>query len=341
MPFKEQLLEWWPFGAMLGTLIVVMFVTQKVMARGRLSAEKSMPRQITLLVITLIGLVLLVMAAPLETELRGQVLNLLGIAITAVIAMSSTTFVSNMMGGLMLRGIRSYKRGDYISVNEQFGRVTERGLIHTEIQTEDRDLVTLPNLLLVTHPVKVVHASGTVISAQLSLGYDVPQERISKALKAAAQEIGLTDCYVHVLELNDFSVTYKIAGFLENVEHLLTMRSRLRSAMLDALHSDQIEIVSPTFMNQRVYDTGKSFIPKVHIKDGNEAEEEDQEALAEDVAFDKALRAGDLEVLEQRHKKFKKELSETKDEERKERLKSYLTALDERIQEAKDEISKA
>ena len=72
---------------MLGTLIVVMLVTQKVMARGRLSAEKSMPRQITLLVMTLTGLVLLVMAAPLETELRGQVLNLLGIAITAVIAM--------------------------------------------------------------------------------------------------------------------------------------------------------------------------------------------------------------------------------------------------------------
>lgn len=336
----ELIKEWWPFGAMLGTLILVMFITQKVMARGRLSAEKSMPRQVTLLLMTLFGSVLLVLTAPLETELRGQVLNLMGIAITAVIAMSSTTFVSNMMGGLMLRGIRGYKRGDYISVNDQFGRVTERGLIHTEIQTEDRDLVTLPNLYLVTHPVKVVHASGTVISAQLSLGYDVPQDRIAKALKAAADEVGLTDCFVHVVELNDFSVTYKIAGFLENVEHLLTTRSRLRSAMLDALHSAQIEIVSPTFMNQRVFDTDKVFIPKVHIE-AEPAEVGENEALAEDLAFDKALRASDLEELEQRLSKVKEELSETKNGDRQTQLKEHVTAIEERIQQAKDEMSDA
>ena len=44
-----------------------------------------------------------------------------------------------------------------------FGRVTERGLFHTEIQTEDRDLVTLPNLYLVTNPVKVVRTFLTVL----------------------------------------------------------------------------------------------------------------------------------------------------------------------------------
>ena len=51
--------------------------------------------------------------------------------------------------------------GDFISAGDQFGRVTERGLFHTEIQTETRDLTTVPNLFLVTHPVTTVRSSGT------------------------------------------------------------------------------------------------------------------------------------------------------------------------------------
>ena len=58
---------------------------------------------------------------------RGQLLALLGLALTAVIALSSTTFVANAMAGLMLRSVKSFRPGDFIRVGEQSGRVTERG----------------------------------------------------------------------------------------------------------------------------------------------------------------------------------------------------------------------
>ena len=55
------------------------------------------------------------------------------------------------------------------------------------IQTEFRDLVTVPNLYLVTPPLRVVRASGTIISAEVSLGYDVPRMDVADMLcKAAA-----------------------------------------------------------------------------------------------------------------------------------------------------------
>ena len=60
--------------------------------------------------------------------------------------------------------MRNFRPGDFVRVGERLGRVTERGLFHTEIQTEDRDLTTLPNLYLVTNPVTVVRASGTIVS---------------------------------------------------------------------------------------------------------------------------------------------------------------------------------
>jgi len=52
-----------------------------------------------------------------------------------------------------------------LRVWDPFGRVSERGFFYTEIQTEDRNLATLPNLYLVTNPITVVHVSGTVANA--------------------------------------------------------------------------------------------------------------------------------------------------------------------------------
>jgi small conductance mechanosensitive channel len=114
----------------------------------------------------------------------------------------------------------------------------------------------------VTNPVTVVRSSGTFIASTVSLGYDVPREKIEKCLLEAAENAGLTDPFVFVLELGDFSITYQAAGFLEEVKYLLSAESKLRECMLDSLHRTGIEIVSPTFMNQRQLKPEQVFIPE-------------------------------------------------------------------------------
>ena len=54
---------------------------------------------------------------------------------------------------------------DVFVVEGHRGRVSELGLLRTEIQTERRNLTTFPNLYLVTNPVTVVRSSGTFISS--------------------------------------------------------------------------------------------------------------------------------------------------------------------------------
>lgn len=71
-------------------------------------------------------------------------------------------------------------------------------------------------------------------------------------LRRAARESGLTDPFVHVRELGEYSIRYRVAGLLEKVGSLISARSRLREAKLDSLHAAEIEIVSPSFMNQRI-----------------------------------------------------------------------------------------
>ena len=176
-------------------------------------------RQLSFAGLILCFVVAIFLALPVSDSMKGQLFNLLGIALTATIALSSTTFVGNAMAGFMLRAIDAIRPGDFLKVGEHVGRVSEQGILHTEIQTEDRDLTTLPNLYLVTSAVTVVRSSGTIISATVSLGYDISRTKVETLLLEAGERAGLKEPFVQVLELGDFSVNYRIAGFLEEVKY--------------------------------------------------------------------------------------------------------------------------
>lgn len=326
--------------------LVVLGVNLRL-ARRAGEPEVRLIRQLVTAGVAIVVVALALAIAPMEGGAKEQVLKVFGLALTGVVAFGSTTFVSNAMAGLLLRSLRNFRPGDFLRVGEEFGRVTERGLFHTEIQTEDRDLTTIPNLYLVTRPVKVIHASGTIISAMVSLGYDVAHQRVEELLLDAGSRAELKEPFVQVVELGDFSVTYRLAGFLEDVKHVLSARSRLRSSMLDALHAGGVEIVSPTFMNQRRVEAGKRFIPQRREEGRSEAQREAREGAPEEVIFDKAEEAGKLEDLRKERQELDAKLKEAgqkgegKDadvEPERARLKERMAALDEEIKAKEKEI---
>ncbi len=277
---------------------------------------KRFGRQLVQLGLGALALFLLLLSMPLPKDVRPELINLIGIVLSATIALSSTTFLSNAMAGVMLRAVRNFKTGDLIYCGDHKGRVSERGLLHVEIQTEDSDLVTMPNLFLVTHPLRVTNEASTIISAEVSLGYDVPRRRIEKLLLDAANEVGLKKPFVWILELGDFSVLYRVAGLLQPADRVLSTRSRLRGAMLDNLHHGGVEIVSPTFMNQRRLAMEQAVIPPSSRPEAIADDDEHPEALV----FGKAKQAASLEKQEKELEQIKAEIKE---------LESKLTSLPE------------
>lgn len=284
--FADILSNWFPslivLAISLPTLILLRFFFFK--RKQVVTGEHQLSRQLTMFVFTAVFVVTFIVFLPISESLRAEFLSLLGILVTAAIALSSTTFVGNAMAGLMLRAVENFRPGDFVRVGEHFGRVSERGFLHTEIQTEDSDLTTLPNLFLVANPVKVVRSSGTIISAHVSLGYDVSHTQVMALLKQAAEASELTDCFVHVVELGDFSISYRVAGFLSEIKTLISAKSRLRESILQTLHANGVEIVSPRFVNQRQLEQDQRFIPR---NIGKSAEPSD-EGSVESVIFDKA-----------------------------------------------------
>ena len=281
-------------GVIVAVSVLLYIVHRRLLAMYADKPTRAHHRQLLMLAAVVVGVVLAVILMPIGNAMRGQLLGLLGILLSATIALSSTTLVGNAMAGLTLRTFGNFKPGDYIKVGEYYGRVTVMDLLHTEIQTEDRDLATLPNLFLVTHPVTVQQASGTLINVEVSLGYDVPRTKVERLLMLAAESAELEKPFVQIRHLGDFSVVYRVVGLLTEPKGLIGARRRLRAMVLDALHGGGVEIVSPNFMNTRSLDAGRPVIPD---QVGAPTPSVRGTGDPDSVIFDKAQKAESLEQL--------------------------------------------
>jgi len=91
--------------------------------------------------------------------------------------------------------------------------VVKQRIFHTEIQLEDSNFTTIPNLYITNNPVKFIRKTNTVISTSVSLGYEISRDQIENALKEAANAAGLADPYVYITHLGDFQSYPKFMDF--------------------------------------------------------------------------------------------------------------------------------
>jgi len=325
----NTLISLWGTGVVILFIVLALLFVKFIFDKINQEKEKStIARQVTRVIIIMIGSLAIAIVLPIEQTLKGQIIGLIGIVISAAFAFSSTTLIGNALAGLMNANIKNFSLGDFIRIENNFGRVTKKGLFRTEIQTEDRNLTSLPNLYIANNPLKIIRESGTIISTTVSLGYDLNRSKIETALLEATNNTGLTDPFVYITNLGDFSVTYKINGLLTEIEKYLTVTSKLNTNVMDHLHKKGIEIVSPNFMNQRQVNDIQ-FIPKI-TKESKPAREE---KLPEDLVFDKAIKADKIddkiESLEKIDEEIKQLKSISKEEKDKDEINERIKTLEE------------
>jgi len=330
----EAITSFAPFLGIVTAVVVLLWVAHWLLIgrQADLGNERKFPRQLIMLGLTLFGLLASVLVLPISDNSRNQLIGLIGIIISGIFAFSSTTIISNLMAGILLRITKPFKVGDFIRIGDHFGRVSERGLFDTEIQTETRELISLPNTYCIRNPMTTTLSTGTIISATLSLGYEIDHKRIKLLLMEAAQSCGLQEPFVHILELGNFAVTYRVSGFLNESKRLISVRSRLYGCVLDTLHSQDIEIMSPSYMNQRQLHDDASVIPPASVVN---APENHTNVSAEDIAFDKAEKAEEIEnekqQLIQEIENLETDLKEITDEEQKMAKKEAIKLIRKRL----------
>jgi len=299
--------EWSPVIWIIIVTIVLIVIARWVLARRAPGAGAQFKRQAIMVGIATLGFVAAILNLP-DTVEPGLALSALGLVVTGALAISSQSIIANGMAGLMLRSIENFRPGDFIEIGDHAGRVSETGLFHTEIQSPDRDLITVPNSLMVTEPVRVIRKDGTIVSARIGLGYDLSRHRLKPIFLKAAETAGLEGPFVQVVDLGDYAVTYRVAGFLRESTEILATRSRLREALLDALSEADIEIMSPMYVARRSVGNDplipEQVRPNVFVEN---------RPTAEALVFDKAEQAAGVQELRDEIEAARAELDELKD----------------------------
>lgn len=328
--------------AVIVALIVLLSITNSWIFKKIKSTSSSndiIKRTFSILIV-LAGILAFILALPIDKALKGQLLSFLGIIISAGIALSSTTVLGNLIAGIMNNAMNRFQIGDLIKVTDLQGRVTKKGIFHTEIQLEDSNFITIPNLYIATNPVKLTRKINTVVSSTVSLGYDISRSRIEKLLKEAAIETGLSDPYLYITELGDFSVTYQIHGFLNDSGKYFMTCSRLNGKVMDLLHINKIEIASPTIMNQRRADD-YLFIPPEERPPPVSEEDHNPELLVFDEAIESAKNEEKkilLEKMKHKKKELEERLKDNEDASKTKSLESSLNHIEKLIQRTSKDL---
>ncbi len=340
MTFPETIIEFsTPFIPIATTVficVIILWGAYRILIKRHpdMGSERLFPRQLMILGLSFAALLVTAMTLPISEGSRHQIIALIGLLISGIFAFSSSTIFANLMAGIMLRITNPCQTGDFVSIGSYFGRIVQRGLLDSEIQTDNRELVSLPNTYMISNPISVTRVSGAIVSTKLSLGYDLHHAEIESLLLEAAKHCELEDPFVQILELGDYSITYKISGMLTDVKSLLTARSNLCRCVLDTLHSNRIEIMSPSFMNQRKLPDNLKIIPP-------KAKEEiiEKTPVAEEVVFDKAEKAEQIEKQKQHlHNKIQeyKTYLESASEKNKKRIQEIINEDREQLKTIKN-----
>ncbi len=275
-----------PTAVTLVLVILVLSITRRLMERRRIrTGGPKIGTQVALTLLGVGGLLAVLLVLPINDTARGQIIGLVGIVISASIALSSGTLVSNAMAGLVIRVVgRRLNIGDIVVLEGHAGRITELGLFAAQIQTRDRNLTWVPNQWIIDRPSTLIRPSGTIIWTRVSLSYGEDRAKIEPLLVEAAGAAGLENAFAYVHELGNHAVTYSVRGLVTDTTQLLHAQAQLRASVLDTLHGAGIEIVSPVHEMSRRLAEGAAIIPDREARRAGEA----VQAQPDHIMFDRA-----------------------------------------------------
>ena len=248
---------------------LVMVVFRQV-ERGDLSVPWLHPdtaRATRYLVLVLIWMFAITVAYPYipgsDTDAFKGVSVLLGL----MISLGSAGLVNQVMSGLVVVYSRALRTGEFVKVEDEFGVVTDVGMLATKLLTRKKEEITIPNAVLVA--AKTVNYSRLAsngeaqIGATVTIGYDTPWRQVHELLlQAARKTAGLrTDPPPRVwqMALSNFYVEYELVVSLDHPEERVPILSELHTHILDAFNEAGVQIMVPAFESQP---ENKMIVPK-------------------------------------------------------------------------------
>ncbi|MDO3695066.1 mechanosensitive ion channel family protein [Wenyingzhuangia sp. chi5] len=186
-------------------------------------------------------------------------------------SLGSSTAIANMVAGLVITYMRSFKIGDRIKVNDLKGDVIEKTLLITRLKTVKNEIITVPNSTILASNIinysSIADENGLILHTTVTIGYDVPWKTVHEALiEAAIRTEALSNTprpFVLQTSLDDNYVSYEINAYTKIVAKQAVIYSELHQNIQDVCNEMGIEILSPHYRANR--DGNMTTIPKDYL----------------------------------------------------------------------------
>jgi small-conductance mechanosensitive channel len=220
--------------------------------------ERETARTSQTLLIFVIWLFALVVAYPYIPGSETDAFKGLSVLIGLMITLGSTGLINQVISGLFVIYSRSVRPEDYVRIGEIEGEVISIGSLATKLRTPRREEITIPHSVLVatatTNYSRLAGADGMVITASVTIGYDVPWRQVhALLLLGASRTRGIRKeppPGVLQRELSDFYVQYQLLAHLEDGKNRAAVISELHAQIQDAFNEYGVQIMSPHFESQ-------------------------------------------------------------------------------------------
>ena len=170
-----------------------------------------------------------------------------------IIGFASMNTIGNAIAGIIVMTSRPFKIGDRILFTNQFADVVAVDLIYTRMKTLDNVLISVPNQQLLSSEINKYGKKSIVRrSCSISVGYDLPSEKVEKALLEASTKVeGVLKepkPYVWVTDMLNFSVEYTIYVFINQIKRLPIIDSNLKRTVLEVCRKHGIDLATPNLV---------------------------------------------------------------------------------------------
>ncbi len=283
-PLKKMFLALWHYLPNLFTIIVILFVFRYVL-KGLQFLKKEIEREALhipgfypdwanptyQIIRVLIFAFMLILIFPYLPGSNSPVFQGVSVFLGFLLTFGSSGSLSNVIAGLVLTYMRSFKIGDRVKIGEVTGDIIEKSLLVTRIRTIKNEDITIPNsTILNSHTINYSSSSqksGLILNTTVTIGYDAPWRQVHQLLIDAAKstEFILKEPQPFVLQtsLDDFFVSYQINAYTNEPNKQATIYSQLHQNIQDKFNEAGVEIMSSHYSSIR--DGNQTTIPSDYL----------------------------------------------------------------------------
>ena len=219
------------------------------------------------LVVVLVWIFAIVVAYPYVPGSNTDAFKGVSVLLGIMISLGSAGLVNQIMSGLVVVYSRALKPGEFVQIGDDFGVVTDVGMLSTKLVTRKKEEITIPHAVLVA--AKTVNYSRQAAGGQaqlgttITIGYDAPWRQVHELLLAAASKTpGVRqDPAPRVWQqaLSNFFVEYELVVHVDHPQERVPILSELHMHIQDAFNEAAVQIMVPAFESQP---DNKVFVPR-------------------------------------------------------------------------------